>query len=129
MKQFSKQSADRLATCHPDLQRLFTAVLQLFDCTVLEGHRGQQAQDLAFASGQSKVKWPEGKHNKLPSLAVDVTPYPIDFNDINRIYYFAGHVMGMASMMGIKIRYGGDWNHNTEVKDESFKDLVHFELE
>jgi hypothetical protein len=34
----------------------------------------------------------------------------------------------MASSMGIKIRWGGDWNGDWKVKDNHFDDLPHFEL-
>jgi hypothetical protein len=30
--------------------------------------------------------------------------------------------------MGIKIRWGGDWDMDTETKDNNFDDLVHFEI-
>jgi len=128
MPAFSQKSLEKLATCDPKLQALFLEVIKHFDCVVLEGHRGKIMQDAAFAAGQSKTQWPQSKHNSQPSKAVDVAPYPIDWNDHGRFYYFGGFVMGIAAKMGIKIRYGGDWNKNTQVKDEKFKDLPHFEL-
>ena len=36
--------------------------------------------------------------------------------------------MSTANGMGIKIRYGGDWNGNFDLKDQNFYDGVHFEL-
>lgn len=129
MPAFSQTSKVRLATCHPRLQELFNEVVKHFDCTILEGHRGEEAQNKAFAEGKSKLSWPNGKHNAFPSLAVDVLPFPGDWSDRERIIYFAGHVMGIAKMLGIKIRYGGDWNNDTELKDNTFDDLVHFQIE
>ena len=85
-------------------------------------------QDKYFNEGKSKLKFPHGKHNADPSNAVDVVPYPVDWEDTDRMYYFAGFVKGIAAVMGIPIRWGGDWNDNTEVKDTNFKDLPHFEL-
>jgi hypothetical protein len=41
---------------------------------------------------------------------------------------FAGFVIGTAALMGISIRWGGDWDRDTYTKDNSFDDLVHFEL-
>ena len=41
---------------------------------------------------------------------------------------FAGFVMGIATGMGIDIRWGGDWNQNDQVKDNKFDDLPHFEV-
>lgn len=128
MPAFGKASQEKLATCDQRLQKVFNEVIKHFDCTVIEGHRGEAAQNKAFAEGKSKLKYPQGKHNKTPSLAADVLPYPIDWNDTNRMCYFAGFVVGIAATMGIKLRWGGDWNQNTELKDNSFNDLPHFEL-
>lgn len=101
---------------------------QHFECTVLEGHRGQEAQEEAVRTGRSKVSYPNGKHNSLPSKAVDVAPYPIDWKDEKRFCYFAGVVVEKARAMGITLRWGGDWNRNTDLKDQSFHDLPHFEI-
>lgn len=134
MSKFSQKSLEQLATCHPDLQTLFNVVIKYFDCTVTEGFRDATAQNKAFAEGKSKLKWPNGNHNKSPSTAVDVYPCPIDFNDTRRFYYFAGFVLGIAKQLKAEgkishsIRWGGDWDSDTEVKDNTFNDLVHFEL-
>lgn len=128
MPEFSKESLEKLQTCHYRLQGLFREVIKNFDCIILEGHRDKTAQDLAFKAGKSKLQWPNGKHNSLPSLAIDVAPYPVDWNNIARFYWFGGYVMGMAQELNYNVRYGGDWNRNYNINDESFKDLVHFEL-
>ena len=128
MPSFSQTSKDRLATCDARLQQVFNEVIKTFDCIVIEGHRNQEKQDAAFAAGRSQLKWPNGNHNSMPSKAVDVAPYPIDWNDRERMTLFAGYVMGIAQGMGIDIRWGGDWNENTQVKDNSFDDLPHFEV-
>jgi len=128
MPAFSKTSLDRLATCHPKLQAVLNEVIKYEDFVVLEGHRGQEAQDKAFREGKSKLRWPEGKHNTLPSQAVDVAPYPVDWNDSLAFASLAGYVQAVADSMGIAVRWGGDWNGNGKSKDERFLDLVHFEL-
>jgi peptidoglycan L-alanyl-D-glutamate endopeptidase CwlK len=128
MPKFGRTSRKRLKTCDEDLIFLFEAVVKYFDCSVLEGHRGKRLQNKYFKEGKSKLKFPEGNHNKKPSKAIDVVPYPIDWEDRERMTYFAGFVKGMAAALGIPIRWGGDWNNNTEVKDNNFDDLPHFEL-
>lgn len=128
MPKFGKKSISRLETCHEDLQQVFYQVIKHFDCTVLEGHRGEELQNKYFDEGKSKVKFPKGKHNASPSNAVDIVPWPVDWDDTDRMYYFAGFVKGIAAMLDIPLRWGGDWNDNTEVKDTGFKDLPHFEL-
>ena len=134
MPQFSMWSISKLSTCHKDLQTLFNEVIKNFDCIVLEGHRDQAAQDKAFSEGKSQLKYPDGKHNSNPSHAVDVSPYPIIWSNINRFYWFAGYVMGIAQKlydekkMTHKIRFGGDWNNDKNITDNKFNDLVHYEI-
>ena len=128
MAVFSKSSFDKLQTCHPDLQRLFQEVIKHYDCVVTEGYRGEEAQNAAFASGHSKLKYPNGKHNQKPSIAVDVVPYPVDYSDTNKIYHFAGFVIATAYQLKINIRWGGSWDGSMDLKANKFNDLVHFEL-
>jgi len=128
MPRFGKRSISGLKTCDQRLQELFHQVVKHFDCTIIEGHRGEEGQDKAYADGKSKVKYPNGKHNQFPSVAVDVAPYPIDWSDRDRFHYFGGFVLGVAKQMGLNIRWGGDWNQDTQTKDNKFDDLVHFEI-
>ena len=58
----------------------------------------------------------------------DVAPYQIDWQDKDRFYYFAGIVKGVALKLNIPIRWGGDWDSDTQVKDQTFFDLPHFEI-
>lgn len=128
MAKFSKVSLARLLTCDIALQQLFLEVVKFFDCTVECGHRGKEAQDAAYAAGRSKLQWPRSKHNTTPSQAVDVSPYPVNYKDVQRYYYFAGQVVQFAREMKIAVRWGGDWDSDTFVNDQNFNDLVHWEL-
>ena len=134
MPLYSKTSMGRLEECHPDLQTIFKEVVKYFDNTIMCGHRGEQDQNEAFEKGFSKLKFPQSKHNKTPSLAVDAVPYPVDWKDTKRMIHFAGYVMGIAKLLkdrGIiekNLRWGGDWDKDTELKDNKFQDYPHFEL-
>lgn len=128
MPSFSNRSLVHLSTCHGQLKGLFVEVVKHFDCTILEGYRDREKQDFAFRSGRSQLRFPASKHNRWPSLAVDVAPYPIDWRDRERFTMFAGFVLGVASQMGVRVRWGGDWDRDTEVADNVFDDLPHFEL-
>lgn len=135
MPSFSQQSLDRLNTCHPDLITLFTEVIKKIDCIVLEGHRGKEDQEKAVANGNSKLHWPNGKHNATPSLAADVVPYPVDWNNKNRFYLFVGYVLGTADRLKeegkIKstIVSGSDWNHDYNPDTKGLIDLPHFQVQ
>ena len=133
MPSFGASSRSRLDSCHPDLQDLFAAVVESYDCSVLEGHRSQERQQELYRQGKSKLDGvnKKSKHQGSPSRAVDVLPYPISWSDTKRMYHFAGYVLSMADRMGIRIRWGGDWDGDIQTagsQDQSFYDLPHFEL-
>ncbi len=138
MPRFSAESFSKITTCHSDLQILFFEVIKYFDCKVIEGHRGQEAQDKAFDQKATRLRWPKGKHNALPSLGIDVAPFPVNLDDTpknrERFYWFAGFVLGIAEglkaqgKISHKIRFGGDWDSDKEIHDQSFNDLLHYEL-
>lgn len=114
-----------------DLQWIFTDALQVMDHSVICGYRDATEQLALFLEKKSKVRM--GKHNTIPSNAVDAIPYPLtdpkDWSkDRDRMILFAGIVKGIAHKRGIKIRWGGDWNGNNILSDQKFNDLVHFEL-
>jgi len=87
MPHFGKTSRKRLATCHEDLQLVFNEVIKHFDCTIVCGHRGEADQNDAFERGNSKLRFPQSKHNQWPSLAVDAVPWPINWDDTDRMRY------------------------------------------
>jgi len=128
MPKFGKRSRNALLSADQELQKLFNEVVKTFDCSVLCGHRNEADQNKAYEEGRSKVMYPDGRHNSLPSKAVDVVPYPIDWKDEERMVLFIGYVLGIASQMGIKIRSGLDWDMDTQTKDTNFRDLPHFEI-
>lgn len=136
MPTFSRISRDRLGTCHEDLITLFNYVIERYDCSILCGHRCESSQTAAYESGNSTVQWPDSKHNSWPSGGIDVIPYNkgVDWKDLTAIAYFAGKVMAMADRMFIdgrmryQLRWGGDWDGDGKNSDQTFNDLVHFEL-
>lgn len=133
MPKFSAKSDSKLKTCDITLQVLFNQVVKEYDCIILEGHRSKERQQELYKDKKTKVK--HSKHNESPSLAIDVSPYPIPDNwgegnskEKAKFYHFAGYVKGIANANNINIRWGGDWNSDNDFKDQSFDDLVHFEL-
>lgn len=128
MPRFGKSSRSKLEQCDERIIAVFERVVREFDCSVLEGHRSNERQEQLFAEGKSKLRAGQSKHNKIPSLAIDAAPYPIDWNDRERFHYFAGYVKGVAQEMGVKLRWGGDWDSDWQVSDNNFDDLPHFEI-
>ncbi len=128
MFEYSYTSKKALASTHPDLQHLFNKVIQVIDCTIIFGHRNEEEQNEMVRKGYSKLIFPRSNHNKLPSLAVDAVPYPIDWENRERFVYFAGIVKGIAAQLDIKMRWGGDWDNDNQLHDQTWMDLPHYEL-
>ena len=128
MPKFSNNSMAKLLSCHPDLQLVMAEVVKHFDCTIVCGRRGKQEQEDAFKAGNSKAHFGQSPHNFFPSLAVDVVPYPVEWQETERMTYFAGFVMATALKHGVELKWGGDWDRDTHLSDNRFNDFPHFEL-
>lgn len=99
MPSFSTRSEERLMTCHPDIIRLMTEVVKVYDISIICGHRNAEDQNAAYNSNNSKVKWPNSTHNDVPSTGVDVVPYPYMWDSTRQFYFMAGvFVMGVAGI-------------------------------
>ena len=128
MPRFGQKSRENLLQCDYRLQILFNTVVVNFDCSVLCGHRNEEDQNQAFSTNHSKLKWPESAHNSLPSKAIDVVPYPINWENLDRFYYFGGFVKGIAKELELDIIWGGDFDDDTFLKDGRFMDLPHYSI-
>lgn len=133
---YSLTSKNRLETCHADLQTLMFYVSLNYENTIVCGHRGEKEQNEAFAAGNSKLQYPNSKHNSEPSMAVDAVPYEKTGLDWGKTQsaHFAGYVKGMAdilfrmSIISHRVRCGIDWNNDNDIDDTKFWDACHFEL-
>lgn len=139
MYKFGRTSTARLGTLHPDLQKVCRELIKYVDFTVVEGHRDEARQQSAFRSGASTVQWPNSKHNKRPSEAVDIAPWSkdlrgIDWEDVAAISNLIGRFQQIADQLLIsgeishEIRWGGDWDRDGRTRDQKFMDYVHVEL-
>ena len=130
MPKFSRTSKGILYSCVSDLQTIMNDVIKITDIKIISGLRNEEEQNYLYRMEFSKKMFPNSRHNAiLPALseAVDIAPYPVDWKDEEKFYYVAGIVMGVAGMLGINLRWGGDWDMDTELKDNSFNDLAHYE--
>lgn len=136
MYKFSKRSLNNLATAEEKLQVLFNAVIEEIDCTVIYGHRTPEEQFELFKQGREKKDgwWvkvgktvtnldgniKKSKHNYFPSKAVDVVPFPLDWNDIESFKNLAVIVKKKAKELNIDVEWGGEW--------VSLKDYPHWQV-
>lgn len=129
MPKFSKASADRLSHAHPLLQHLMNEAIKQADFVILDSQRGRADQEKAVKAGNSKVHYGDSAHNWTPALALDIAPYPIDWNDSKRFTDLQINViLPTAKRLGIPIRQGVDFNMNGNLTDDKWDDLPHVEL-
>lgn len=132
MRKWGTKSKKVYGELHPILQHYLDRVLhEVADISLICGHRTQKEQNEAFDNNFSKLRWPHGKHNRLPSIAVDLQPYPMPENNFKLaqgLGYIVGRMIQMAAEDRIELRWGGDWDKDGDVTDQNFDDLFHVEI-
>jgi len=140
MYKFGKKSKERLLSCHEDLQLIMNTAIEVsnIDFAIVEGYRTLEKQMKYFIEGKSKIDGitKKGKHNYNPSLACDICAY------VNRkanwdkehLSYLAGLIHGVSETLHKenkiihRVRWGGNFNMNGELLEQSFDDRPHYEL-
>jgi len=139
---FDSTSAKNLAEAHPLIQQLMNAARERIAFQVLDARRGEAAQKKAKASGASKVGYGDSAHNYSPSIAVDITPLPVNgkipwdneqaFKDLWLVIGWydpkSGKGAGLALELQIPIRWGGDWDMDGSHEKGKGWDMPHYEL-
>lgn len=136
---FGKRSLANLDTCHERIQTVLYEAIKIIDFSVLCGHRTKEDQFELYKQGRILINghWEvqdgkkivtqkdgykkESVHQTIPSEAVDVAPWPIDWDDINRFKVLSNVIKYVANKFKIKIIWGGDWKR--------FPDYPHYQLE
>ena len=113
------RSRQRLSGVHPDLVAVVERAIQIteVDFTVLEGLRSRERQKQLVAKGASKTM--NSRH--LTGHAVDLAPWPIDWNDLDRFRQVADAMKQASEELDVPVIWGGDWR--------TFYDGPHFELD
>ena len=135
----SNKSLERLNGVHPSLVFLVQSAMetQIMDFSVNEGVRTLDRQKDLVSKGFSKTM--KSKHlvqSDGYGHAVDLYPYPIDMEAVNRnnaveIVRFgvlAGIIKSLAWTHGIEIEWGGDFDSDGQTLDSTFFDAPHIQL-
>lgn len=127
-----QKSLDRLATIHPRLREVVIKACESmpFDITVVEGVRTIERQKELLAGGTTWTM--NSKHIAGAdgfSHAVDIAPFPIDWNNQKAFIEMAHVMFDAADAVGVRIKWGGSWatNPNGWAQNKRF-DGPHFEL-
>ncbi len=132
MRKWGRNSLHVYNQLDPRLQGVVDRVLlEVADVSLLTGHRPEDEQNAQFDAGTSALRWPDSRHNSMPAKAVDLQPYPRPASKEKlwaSLAYIAGHAIRIAASDGVILRWGGDWNRNGDLTDQTFDDLFHLEI-
>lgn len=136
---FSKRSLTNLEGVDPALVRVVKRALwfEVMDFSVVEGVRTLERQRELFKAGKSQTM--NSKHLIQANgfgHAVDLYPYPIDMDKVNkgsvvetsRFGVLSGLMRAAAMLEGVNIISGIDWDNDGMTTDHTFFDAPHYEL-
>lgn len=115
---FGTKSKQVLSEVHYELQWLAREMLamEIMDIAAICGRRGKEAQEKAFAQGNSQTRWGKSKHNVTePDLAdaIDLAPIvngKVPWHETDRDYeawyIMGGMAMAVAKKQGFDIKWG-----------------------
>ena len=138
---FGSKSKEVLETCDSELVEICHTAIEVINFSVLSGARTKEQQNFLYAQGRTMpgpivtwVDYPNSKHNigeeagRDKSAAIDLAPWPIDWNDIGRFKVLGGVMLGIAKEKEIGLRWGADWDMDMIFDDQQRFDWGHFEL-
>jgi peptidoglycan L-alanyl-D-glutamate endopeptidase CwlK len=138
MYQLGNKSKDKLKGVHPTLVRVIERAIELSsqDFMVLEGLRTPERQAELYAQGRTKpgqvVTWTLKSRHFVQAdgwgHAVDIAPYPLDWNDIKKFEAIADAMFQASKELGTPIRWGADWDQDGRPREKGETDSPHFEL-
>lgn len=119
--QFGQKSLEKLATVHPDLQRVFKEAItnSPYDFSITEGVRSLERQKELVAAGKSKTL--HSRH--LTGKAVDIAVFVDGKVTWDAKYYkeVFEHISAVAKLNDVPLVWGGSW--------KTFIDMPHYELD
>ena len=153
-----QRSLSRLDGVHPDLVRVVKRAAAMAtadeDFTVLEGVRSKEKMCVNYGKGrtgaqceakgvpasyakpgEAKVTWLSNpflsNHRRMADgygRAVDLAPFPVDWKNLGRFDRLAKLMFRAASIEGVAIRWGADWDEDGRPRERGESDSPHFEL-
>lgn len=146
--------AERLMGLHPDLKKVVEKAAEKISLHVLEGVRSTAACYENYGKGRTeaqckkagvpagyanpkaaKVTWLTNPLNSKHRAqkdgyghAVDLGPVPMQWEDLKAFDAIAVEMFAAAKELGVKIRWGADWDADGKKRERGESDSPHFEL-
>lgn len=151
--QLGTKSINNLEGVRSDLVRVVKRAIELTDqdFMVLEGVRTEQRQRELYGQGRSAaelsaagvdpalskplakvVTWTLKSNHFVQAdgfgHAVDLVPYPVDWNTLSKFDAIADAMAQASKELGVPIRHGADWDMDGKRRERGESDNPHFEL-
>lgn len=101
------------------------------DFTVMEGVRTLERQRELYAQGRTApgkiVTWTM-KSRHIEGKAVDLVPYPLDWNDLEKFNKIKDAMFQAARELDVNLRWGADWDGDGKYREKGEYDSPHFEI-
>ncbi|KQS55884.1 hypothetical protein ASG17_07490 [Brevundimonas sp. Leaf363] len=131
-------SRGRLSGVHPQLVRVVERAIEIspVDFKVIEGVRTPARQKELYAQGRTKpgpvVTWTVNSNHFVKAdgfgHAVDLLPSPYDWKATGPFDQVSRAMFEAAKQLGVKIRWGADWDQDGKPRERGESDSPHFEL-
>lgn len=128
-----KTSLARLKGVDEQLVNIVKRAIEIseVDFTVLEGVRTLERQRELYAQGRTApgkiVTWTM-KSRHIEGKAVDLVPYPLDWNDLEKFNKIKDAMFQAAREQDVNLRWGADWDGDGKYREKGEYDSPHFEL-
>ena len=162
--QFSKVSKSRQNGLHPTLNKILDRAISIssIDFMIIEGVRSDEQCYINYGKGRTaaqcqakgvpakyakpsvaKVTWLNNplssKHRKQADgygHAVDVAPFPLDWNDLSKFDKIAKAMLEAQKQLkaegkipeSTNLRWGADWDNDGKPRERGESDSPHFEI-
>ena len=147
----SQRSLDRLKGVDQKLVAVVKRAIELspIDFMVLDGVRTREQCMINYGKGRTAAqcqakgvpaKYAQPKVAKVTWLnnpfaskhcfgkAVDLVPYPVDWNDLKKFDKIAKAMKQAAKELGVPVRWGADWDGDGKPRERGESDSPHFEI-
>lgn len=128
-----KTSLARLSGVDECLVKVVMRAIEIseVDFTVMEGKRTLERQRELYAQGRTApgkiVTWTMNSRH-IEGKAVDLVPYPLDWNDLEKFDKIKDAMFQAAREIDVNLRWGADWDGDGKYREKGEYDSPHFEL-
>ena len=104
---WGNKSKEAISTVDPRLVYIANKLADIWNMTIIHGYRGRELQtQLHEQNPNGALPWPLSEHNHTPSRAIDIAPYPVNWEKVDRFDMMIGAAYAIAEGGNFRIDSG-----------------------